>query len=219
MLLCKFCDKETKNNNAKAQHELYCKSNPDAKQKVPSYGMRGKGGQGIASNQHIKGTSKGLSDEGRKRISESTKNMNLVRWSNPQNRLKHALKMRDVARSNPDSYSSSNRGRVKQIEHDGIKFQGKWELDFYIWCTNNNIKCIRNCEGFSYSWNGNRTYFPDFFLPEYNTYVEVKGYKTDRDEAKCNQFPKNILIISATEIRKIREGSYSLLKSEDNSIG
>jgi hypothetical protein len=32
---------------------------------------------------------------------------------------------------------------------------------------------------------------PDFYLIESDTYVEVKGYKTEKDEAKWNQFPKH----------------------------
>ena len=39
---CQYCQKEVKNNNSKAQHELYCKSNPNALPKKPSMGMLGK---------------------------------------------------------------------------------------------------------------------------------------------------------------------------------
>ena len=136
-----------------------------------------------------------MSEETRKRLSESATASNLKRWSNLENRLKQSQTMREVAKNNPEAYSSSNRGRVKQIEYDGIKFQGKWELDFYLWCINNDVQCIRNIKGFPYSWNGDRTYFPDFFLPEKNVYVEVKGYKTDRDEAKWKQFSEHLLIV------------------------
>ena len=61
MIICKFCDKECKSLNSKAQHELYCKLNPDAKIKKASMGMLGKSG----SNQFIKGTAKPMSEEGR----------------------------------------------------------------------------------------------------------------------------------------------------------
>ena len=34
-------------------------------------------------------------------------------------------------------------------------------------------------------------YTPDFFLPETSQYIEIKGYKVPKDEAKWEQFPKD----------------------------
>ena len=50
---------------------------------------------------------------------------------------------------------------------------------------------------------------PVFSLPSSSDpYVEVKGYETDRDKAKWNQFPKKLLIIKKNEINAIRKGSF-----------
>lgn len=47
-------------------------------------------------------------------------------------------------------------------------------------------------ESFGYEFeNKKRKYTPDFYLPESNEYVEVKGYKTEKDLAKWSQFPPN----------------------------
>lgn len=43
-LKCSFCNFVGKSVNSVTQHELYCKDNPDKKQKVPSFGMTGKKG-------------------------------------------------------------------------------------------------------------------------------------------------------------------------------
>jgi len=110
----------------------------------------------------------------------------------------------------PESYNSSNRGRTKQIIVDGIKFQGKWELEFYNWCKSNNIQIRRCLESFPYNWNGSRKYFPDFYLTELNIYTEVKGYKTGRDESKWSQFPHQLLIVQKQDIERIRNGTFSL---------
>jgi len=110
---------------------------------------------------------------------------------------------------NPDAYTSSNRGRTKQIVYKGIKFQGKWELEFYQFCENNGIKIIRSNEWFEYEWNGTRKYFPDFYLPDYDLYVEVKGYETERDHAKWSSFNKKLKIIKQSEICAIQNGKFN----------
>lgn len=202
MIVCNFCHKECKSNNSKSQHELYCNFNPNKKQKVPSYGMLGKKG----SNQFIKGTAKPMTEEGR----EIIRKVNQSRPWAVKDRLKHSESMKRAVDNNPESYLSSNRGRVKQIIFDGIKFHGNWELDFYKWCVKKNIQCTRNSQGFEYEWNGIRTYYPDFYLPEKGVYVEVKGYKTERDSAKWKCFPEKLLIVQKQDIIDIRNNVYIL---------
>ena len=202
MITCKFCSKECKSNNSKAQHELYCKSNPDAKVKKASMGMLGKKG----TNQFIKGNPTIMSDVAREKVRQANKN----RIWTADMKLKHSVSMKRAVENNPEAYSSSNRGRVKQIIYDGIKFQGNWELDFYKWCVANNVNCRRNTEGFKYVWNGERTYYPDFYLPDLELYVEVKGYKTERDSAKWEQFPKALRIIEKNDIILARKNELLL---------
>jgi hypothetical protein len=197
MLKCKFCNRNEKSSKSKSQHELYCKENPDAKVKKASMGMLGKKG----SNQFIKGTAKPMTESGKETIRELNRNRP---WTS-ETRAKHSASMKRAVENNPEAYSSSNRGRVKQIEYDGIKFQGNWELDFYKWCVSNNVPCERNTTGFKYEWNGTRTYFPDFYLPEKDEYVEVKGYQTERDNAKWKQFPNSLRLIMKDDIMKIRK--------------
>jgi hypothetical protein len=202
MIICKFCGKECKSNNSKAQHELYCKFNPDAKAKKASMGMLGKKG----TNQFIKGTPTTMSEVAKEKIRQLNKNRI---WSDAMKK-KHSDSMKKAVDNNPEAYSSSNRGRVKQIIFNGIKFQGNWELDFYKWCVKKNISCTRNSKGFKYQWKGERTYYPDFYLPEKDMYVEVKGYKTERDSAKWEQFPEKLLIVQKQDIMNIRNDVYIL---------
>ena len=52
-------------------------------------------------------------------------------------------------------------------------------------------------------WKGKfHLYFPDFFLIDKNEYVEVKGYKTDRDEAKWSQV-SNLVVIEKEDLRRL----------------
>lgn len=196
-------------NNSKAQHELYCLSNPNRKKKVPSYGMLGKKGLGIAKNQWSIPDYQ-VKDSTRKKLAESTHRLSKHRWSDPANIEKLKKSMRKAVENNPEAYTSSNRGRTRQIIYDGVKFQGSWELKFYQWCKDAGILCERNIKGFDYEWNGTRTYYPDFYLPEYDVFVEVKGYKTDRDEAKWNQFPNKLILVQKPDIVAIDSKCYKL---------
>lgn len=204
MEICKHCGRETTTKNSNIQHEIRCKNNPNRIVMIPSYGMKGKKG----SNQYTKAKKLGIpapkySEESSKKRLETKKRNGTLHWSEEnKKRLSDAMKL--AVLKYPESYKSSNRGRVKQIVYEGIKFQGRWELDFYKWCKSSDIKVIRNELWFNYEWNGSRKYNPDFYLPDYDCFVEVKGYKTDRDEAKWTQFPHELKIIGLKEIKQIR---------------
>lgn len=150
-----------------------------------------------------------IKDSTRKKLSNAATEKNLKYFSSKENRDKHSDAMKLAVEKFPNSYTSSNRGRTKQIVYDGIKFQGRWELDFYKWCISENIQIKRCEEFFEYKWNGIRKYFPDFFLPEQNLYVEIKGYETERDQAKWSQFPKKLFVVKRKEILQIKKGNFN----------
>lgn len=209
MYFCIYCTRECKSQNALTQHSIRCKLNPMRIVVKASYGMLGKTHRG--GNQYTKAASLGLpkpilSDQSRQLISRNSK---AQVWSN-ERRADHSITMKRVVLAKPESYSSANRGRTKCISIDGIKCQGQWEVDFYLWCKDNNIDIRRNVDTFPYTWNGDRTYIPDFYLPTNDIYIEIKGYKTDRDSAKWNQFPKCLLTITKHEIKLIRDGTFTL---------
>lgn len=212
MFNCKFCNREAATLNSNSQHELYCKSNPDRRIKKASMGMLGKTkAVGFETKNQWSDPNYSISNETKSKMSKSATEHNLKRWSDLDNKIKQSAAMKRAVENNPESYTSSNRGRTKQIIYKGIKFQGSWELAFYKWCESNNVECDRNSEGFAYEWNGTRTYFPDFYLPSFDTYVEVKGYKTGRDDAKWQQFPKKLLIVDKKDIDMIKKDCYNIV--------
>ena len=108
---------------------------------------------------------------------------------------------------NPDKYIGTyNRGYVKIYKYNNISLQGTYELKFVIWCDKNNIKWQRNKIGFDYFYlNKIHKYFPDFYLPELDIYVEVKGYKVIKDLFKWKQFPadKKLNIVDDRIMKKL----------------
>lgn len=210
MLLCEFCNKECKNANSLRNHQRLCKSNPN-RQEMSWVNKRNSGKPG--KNQYTKAKELGLpkpeiSDETRLKISESSKNQI---WTE-ERRKKLSESMKLAVKNNPDSYTSSNVcGRVKVEEYNGEKFHGKWEIEVAKWFDRNNIKWIRKIDPFNYFWNGGwHLYFPDFYLPEYNLYVEVKGYETERDRCKWSVI-QNLIVLKSKEINLIKEDKFALV--------
>lgn len=217
---CVFCGRQSLNLNSAAQHLIRCEKNPDkidlsyltqANANLDSYRKKIQSGEIKHINQYSKAERLGLPKPVvSPLVSERRKELNRLRKWTIEDRKKHSDTMKQVVAKNPESYTSANRGRTKQIIYNEIKFQGRWELKFYKWCEHNNIKCERNFTGFSYFWNGDRLYYPDFYLTDLDYYVEVKGYQTERDIAKWNQFPKKLLIIEKKSITEIDKAIYKL---------
>ena len=211
MLNCQYCNKECKNNNSHVNHERMCKFNPT--RKLPSknkefYKTRKN------SNQFLKARELGLTDpivseETRLKISKKSKNS----WT-LQKRKDWAERMKIQARKNlenhPESYSYKNFcGRSKKTLYKDEWMHSSWELTFAKWCDSNNIKWTKKVRYFEYWWNSSiRKYFPDFYLEEFDVYVEVKGYETDRDIEKWKVVP-NLIVVKDKDINDIKKGRYN----------
>ncbi len=184
---CKFCGLKSK--RAKF-HELFCKLNP----------QRRKG-----SNQFTEYPDYKVSDETKRKLSDSNRGQV---WSEEQKR-RHSSIMKESVKNNPESYSSSNVcGRVKKYTFDGMTFTGKWELDVAKSLHSNNIRFTNIINPFEYIWEDDvHLYFPDFYLLDHDIYIEVKGYKRERDICKWSVV-KNLLVITKSEIKNINDKEF-----------
>jgi hypothetical protein len=81
-------------------------------------------------------------------------------------------------------YLEKHSQQCKWFEYNNGKknicVQGTWEKKFVEFLISQNIKWDR----FKLSYNKTRTYTPDFYLPDYNIFVEIKGWMRDRDKFK-----------------------------------
>lgn len=110
--------------------------------------------------------------------------------------------MSDEAKERVSKWMSENNpgGKSKWYEVNGIKVQGTWERDFAHLLTEQNIKWQRG-KPIPYIISDNKKHYtPDFYLPEYNVYIEIKGHwwGNDREKMDCviEQHPdKRIIII------------------------
>jgi len=110
-------------------------------------------------------------------------------------------KCRDAINKRYQEGWSPKAGRCEKILYKSsiagdVLLDGTWELKVAIYLDNNNFNWVRNVTRFPYiDYNSKeRTYCPDFYLPDADTYIEVKGYKTKLDECKWSQFVKKLVI-------------------------
>lgn len=115
----------------------------------------------------------------------------------------------DARRRLSERMSQNNPGgKSKWYEVSGKKVQGTWERNFALYCNENNIAWDR-CKPWKYVLDGKiKSYTPDFYLPAFDLYVEIKGRWWGNDRAKMDavieQHPdKKILIIEKQEYSKL----------------
>lgn len=201
---CKFCNKECKNNNSLRQHETRCKLNPNkidlsyVKSNFIEYNKKVKNGDIIKkyNNQYDKANKLGykviISNETRKKLSISGKK--LRHTIETRQKISNSMKM--AVKKYPESYNGTfKRGYVKPYDYNGIRLLGTWEVNVAKYLDKLNIEWIKPNKGIEYEWNNSiHLYYPDFYLPKYDKYIEVKGYKIDRDNYKWNVL-SNLIII------------------------
>lgn len=91
--------------------------------------------------------------------------------------------------------------RSRTHDYNGIKLHGSWEVKYANFLDENKISWRRPTEKFKYTFEGKDSYYtPDFFLIEENVYIEIKGYKVSRDEAKWSQFPLKLKILTGKDL-------------------
>lgn len=156
------------------------------------------------ANQHTKAKREGrtvvITEETREKLRKAGTGKT---WS-VEKRLRQSEIMLQVVKDNPDSYSASNvSGRVKTYEFNGMKFKGTWELKVAKILTKYNVKYTNKLDPVEYEWNGSKhLYFPDFYLSDYDLYIEVKGYKRERDLCKWKSL-NNLIVFEKNDIENL----------------
>ena len=194
--ICKYCNKSCKNINSLKQHERLCKLNPDRcespfvkfnKQRRHAWNkgltkdtdVRVKRNAESVSKSYTTGKSKvwckGLSKETDYRIKQLSEKISNTILEHVKNNNWH-----------------NSFGKSKIVEYNGIKFHGTWEVEFAKFLTKHHIKWERPVEKFEYPfYNKTHYYTPDFYLPDLDLFIEIKGYPTERDFNKWENFPKD----------------------------
>lgn len=74
-----------------------------------------------------------------------------------------------------------------KVIYKNNKMKSFWEFAFAKWCHLSGIKWQYESKTFNL---GKGSYTPDFYLPEFDCYIEIKGWKTDIFKNKLKLFKK-----------------------------
>lgn len=209
MIPCPFCKTFPKSKTVNKNHIIRCPSNPH-RIKASKWSAEAK------ANFSRKCCATNCNNEGKWTLERRAEAgvRNRIRsqgyWTE-EKREEHSLRMQQVVRDHPDSYSKENvSGRVKMhsvTTKNGllVKVKGSWEKLVAESLELLSIEWTNSITPFAYTWRGKQhSYFPDFYLPLYDLFIEVKGFKTTRDEAKWKSVSR-LLIIESREIQGIKE--------------
>lgn len=102
----------------------------------------------------------------------------------------------------------------KQIRANYGYYKDTWmrssyELNFAKWCDLSNIKWLYESKTFDL---GNCTYTPDFYLPEFDCHIEIKGYWRDDAKKKFTKFKKLYKKINIEIFNKEKLLNMSIIK-------
>jgi predicted nuclease of restriction endonuclease-like RecB superfamily len=95
---------------------------------------------------------------------------------------------------------------IKRIHYEDIWMRSSWEVAYAKYCDKNKIKWEYEPKIFDL---GKSRYIPDFYLPESDTYVEIKGRWYPGTKRKFRLFQKkyysvNIILLTKKELKKLK---------------
>lgn len=201
--ICKFCGKVCKNANSHRNHERLCPLNPDRNYVSHTIGH--------------KGWNKGLTKETDERVKKYGETYSkriqsgIIQKSfeGRHHTEEHKQKMRELAiQRHLGGWHTS-----KTIEYKGIKLDSQYEYDVAKELDENQVKWQRPTYFLWEDTNGVRhRYYPDFYLPEYNVYLDPKN------DYLINNKSKRFGITDLEKIEKVKKqnGIRIIILDKDN---
>lgn len=108
--------------------------------------------------------------------------------------------------------SKSHNIKNGKFRYKDINFRSNWEVMLAKNLDKNNIEWKYEPKFFRMS--DGRCYLPDFYLPKFGKWIEVKGYMHDHSRKKIQEFMKSNDLILLNELNKIDDSEVKWLKSE-----
>lgn len=140
-----------------------------------------------------------LSIEARLRLSAAVKSRSRE-WNTANGRKISAAIQKKIAAN--EWHMQFRNQRI--FRYKGVVLQSTWEYLYARFLDINQIEWQRPREGFEYAYEGRvHKYFPDFYLPEKDLYVEIKGRIIERDEAKWIAFPKQLQVLQQEDLLQL----------------
>ncbi len=102
----------------------------------------------------------------------------------------------------------------KRINFDGVVYKSRWEAYLAKLLSERNIEFIYEPKRFDL---GLITYLPDFYLPIYDLYVEVKGFMDKESKKRLDLFKEkypdlNLILFTENSLKNSGMSQYKLSK-------
>lgn len=191
-----------------------CEKNFNSRQAVTSHIHRTHTKPGISYGGHKKGNpswNKGLTKFTDKRVEKNGQSV-----SKSKKGKKGRPHSEETKRKISLKLSINNKGgKSKWYNVAGQKVQGTWERNCALKFEELKVvweKLKTNQHTFEYEMEGKtKNYTPDFYLKDYDVYLEIKGYWWGKDKEKMNIIlekykNKKIIIIEKEQYEKILRG-------------
>ena len=100
-----------------------------------------------------------------------------------------------------------------RCEYNNDMFRSSWEANFAKWCDCSGIKWAFEPKAFDVIINEKgRTYTPDFYLPEFDLWIEVKGWFRQKAKDKFNKFKETYPEINIELFNENKLTEFSIIK-------
>jgi hypothetical protein len=169
------------------------------------------GGEGRASEiirEKIENTK--LKRYGNKNYTNRNKNNKTIKDKYGVNNISELKQVRKKARQTTiERYGIDNVNGCQWFEIDGKKVQGKFELKIAKLLYEHNINFLthNDIKPINYTTDKERKYYPDFYLPDYDLYLEphTEYYWNEEFENKMKKIEEKINILYFNETYNIEE--------------
>ena len=206
--ICKYCGKQCKNKNSLVQHEIRCKENPD--RIIYQYNNFNNFGRIPWNKGLTKETDERLKIQG-ETFKQKYKDGKIKIWSDGLNketdeRIKNSsIKIQNTIDKKLKDNNWHNSYNLKYCYKD-FTFDSYWEVLFAQFLDKYNILWVRNTNySFEYIYKKSiHKYYPDFYLPDFDLYIEIKGFFSNKDINKWEQFTKNLDIYDSKDLYELR---------------
>jgi hypothetical protein len=198
LLNCKYCNLTYSglNTNQRANHSRWCKQNPARNSYTPDL-TKARAAKKNFENQYTKAKKEG------RQVPPSPHKGKSGFWLGKNHTEETKQKIKQKALNSPH-----RRLKKGTVLYKGVLLDSSWELHLAERLDFLNIKWVRPEALVWIDENGcKHNYFPDFYLPEYNLYLDPKNpwaIKVQANKLKLllTQYPNIKIIESLEECRK-----------------
>jgi hypothetical protein len=124
-------------------------------------------------------------------------------------KISDSLKIWHTTHTQPEKSFRSNGGYFNKLNIEPVWLRSSYETRYAEILDEYEVNWDYECRAF-HIYTLDTTYRPDFYLPDHNLWVEVKGYMSDVDKIKLTEFynthpNENLLLVYIDHIKELEK--------------